>query len=440
MHGFLMQFLNITSIVYNGFLSVYYLLVIKYRFPDRKFKKAEKWFHIIPWSFGIVTAIIPAALKLYNPARWNCWISTDYKNPDDPRKELVLALQLAIFYVPLWITITLSGVCMFMIYQYVRKTELRTSVSSVVSSRLARTKQVAFQGVYFVVALMVTFCIPSIVRVISMTGGTAPRALIVLGGITAPSQGFLNAFAYFRIRATRQMRENPNTSKWRIVVGIIRAQLFPWWKPAGFLEDDGNDCEAKIDDNDDGHPDTETGASKSPAGRRATLRPSVILFAGSDWQSLRANGVNTIDSTRLPTAANRSPSSESQGQSVFPLKTLDGGGVGEDLTKTTQNEEATKKESPPNRSPSSEFQGQCVFPLKTPGGVGEYVSKTTQNEEATKKELSPNRSPTSESQGQSVFPMKTLDGGGVGEHVSKTTQNEEVTKKEDDRMDLVDDT
>jgi hypothetical protein len=109
MHGFLIQVFDTTSIVYNLILSIYYLLVIRYRCPDRKLKKTEKWFHIIPLSFGIVTAIIPAAFKLYNPAGWNCWISTDYKDPDDPRKDLVQAFQLAFFYVPLWVTIIVSG-------------------------------------------------------------------------------------------------------------------------------------------------------------------------------------------------------------------------------------------------------------------------------------------------------------------------------------------
>ena len=340
---------------------------------------------------------------------------------------------------------------MFMIYLHVRETELRTAGSSVVSSRLARTKQVAFQGMYFVAALILTWCIPSIVRVMNMTGGTPPRALILLGGITAPSQGFLNALAYFRIRATRQMRENPNTPKWRIVAGIVRAQLFPWWKPAGSLEDNGNDCEAKIDHS---HPDVETGASESTAGRRGSVqfqlakrttprRSSAPLYPGSDWKSLRASGVNTISLKRdVTTSATRScdgmntlskrDSAHSElsvnstdfqhKSSKLELEILKKGGVHEEDLSS-------------NGSPASESQGLSVFPIKTldGGSVGEDISKTTQNEEATKKELPPNGSPTSESQGLSVFPIKTLDGGSVGEDVSKTTQNEEATKKEDDR-------
>ena len=100
-----------------------------------------------------------------------------------------------------------------------------------------------------------------------MTGGSPPRALILLGGITAPLQGFLNSLAYFRIRAKRQMCENPNKSKWRIVAGIVRTQLFPWWKPAGSLEDNENKSEAKIDQS------RMTGASHvSSAGRRGSIQ------------------------------------------------------------------------------------------------------------------------------------------------------------------------
>ena len=85
-------------------------------------------------------------------------------------------------------------------------------------------------------------------------------------------------------------------------------------------------------------------------------------YPGSDWKFLRARGVNTISLSKRDSAyseleivkeggvheeelpPNGNPTSESQGQSVFPIKTLDGGDVGEDVSKITQNEEAKKKE------------------------------------------------------------------------------------------------
>jgi len=53
-------------------------------------------------------------------------------------------------------------------------------------------------------------------------------------------------------------------------------------------------------------------------------------------ETLKKGGVHEED---LP--PDRSPTSESQGQNAFPIKTLDGRGVGEDVSKTMlQNEEA----------------------------------------------------------------------------------------------------
>ena len=84
-------------------------------------------------------------------------------------------------------------------------------------------------------------------------------------------------------------------------------------------------------------------------------------YPGSDWKFLRARGVNTISLSKRDSAyseleivkeggvheeelpPNGNPTSESQGQSVFPIKTLDGGDVGEDVSKITQNEEAKRK-------------------------------------------------------------------------------------------------
>ena len=303
-HGFLIQVFDTSSVVYNGGLSIYYLLVIKYGWSDAKLRKLEKWFHLVPLAFGIITAIIPAAFKLYNPANWNCWIATDYKDPADSRQGLVQGFQLAFFYIPLAVTILLSSTIMFIIYLYVRENEMKTARMSAVSSRLTRTKQVARQGMLFVAALVVSWFFAAIMRVIQMSGGTPPTALIVVGGVFAPSQGFLNSITYFRIRASRQMRDNPDTPKWKIVRGIIQAQLFPWCGTLGSSHDDGNDCEANISiatptrisnasraDHDE-VPATISGEQcSSPIVKRPDLP--------CDWQSLRARGVQTMASKAL---------------------------------------------------------------------------------------------------------------------------------------------
>ena len=307
-HGFLIQVFDTSSVLYNGGLSLYYLLVIRYGWSDTKLRKIEKWFHFVPLAFAIITAIVPAAFKLYSPANWNCWIATDYKDPDDNRQGLVQAFQLAFFYVPLLVTILLSSTSMIIIYLYVRENEMKTARMSVVSSRLTRTKQVARQGMLFVAALGIAWFFPGMNRVIQMSGGTPPPTLIVLAGVFAPSQGFLNSITYFRIRASRQMRDNPDTPKWKIVRSIIRAQLFPCCGKLGSSLDDGNDCETNISNaTRDISTSRISNASRTDheevrgnINEEQCSPPTIkIPDLPRDWQSLRAMGVKTISSTGL---------------------------------------------------------------------------------------------------------------------------------------------
>lgn len=180
--GFILQ-ANTTSILYNGCLSVYYLVVIRFSWKDRQLKKLEKIFHVICFSFGFISASVLAALNLYGPANWNCWIaaSTDSNTiPSQERQVLVHRLQLGLFYIPLWCAIILSAICMFIIYLHVRKTEMTSARYS--GSELVRTKEVAMQGKLFVGAFVATWLFPSIARIIQISGGTPNSVLVVLAG------------------------------------------------------------------------------------------------------------------------------------------------------------------------------------------------------------------------------------------------------------------
>ena len=290
-HGFMTQMFNLASVLYSLLLSIYYLLVIKYRWPDRKFRLLEKIFHIIPWSFGFISALVPAILGLYNPAIWNCWIATDYKeaSPDDTTRALVYSFQVAFFYGPLVASISLCSISMSMIYLYVRKTELRTAGAQVAAARLVRTKQVAWQGAFFVTAMIVTWFFAGAIRIAQRFDAIIPPGLNVLAGTLAPSQGFFNSLAYFRIRYARQRRGNPDIPRWIIAAGIVRAQLIPCWKLRTSLQDDGNDCENKLNDDN-----SNSVLPQRPKRYRKKPTEPTEVSEGDDWKALRAKGVKSI--------------------------------------------------------------------------------------------------------------------------------------------------
>ena len=75
--GFWGQGGALTSICYNGSLTLYFLLVVRYGWKEEYIKrKVEVWLHLIPIAIGWSTAIAGLPLLLYNAFGWTCWINT----------------------------------------------------------------------------------------------------------------------------------------------------------------------------------------------------------------------------------------------------------------------------------------------------------------------------------------------------------------------------
>ena len=72
--GFIVQFSS-AGFLYMCALQLMYLLMIRYGWKERDILKLEKWFHIIPLAFGIMTATAALVMQQYNAADWDCWIA-----------------------------------------------------------------------------------------------------------------------------------------------------------------------------------------------------------------------------------------------------------------------------------------------------------------------------------------------------------------------------
>ena len=244
--GFIVQF-SISSILYNSCLSLYYLLIVKFNWKQRHLEKIEKWMHICPIMFGLATAIASLVLDVFHPANWDCWIAP---LKDDDKYVVVRALQWAFFFGILWTSIILSSLNMFAVYLYVRKSEKKSSkwgwkqAKNALDTRegsrrnverkkniirLKRSASVATQGKLYISAFVITWSFPTIVRATQLFGGNPPSWLIVCAGTMVPSQGFLNAIVYFRLRFNKCAAGNPNKSKLWVMKEIIRKNLFFWW-------------------------------------------------------------------------------------------------------------------------------------------------------------------------------------------------------------------
>ena len=61
-----------TTPLYNCSLATYFLVQLKYNWRDGRITKMEKWLHIIPWSVGLIPAIVGLAMKAFGPITFIC--------------------------------------------------------------------------------------------------------------------------------------------------------------------------------------------------------------------------------------------------------------------------------------------------------------------------------------------------------------------------------
>ncbi|KAL7535193.1 hypothetical protein ACHAWF_005082 [Thalassiosira exigua] len=74
--GFIVTLFNASAILYMCALQLQYLLTIKYGWTESRMRReAELYMHGFPWCLGLAAAIAQLALKLFNPADWDCWIA-----------------------------------------------------------------------------------------------------------------------------------------------------------------------------------------------------------------------------------------------------------------------------------------------------------------------------------------------------------------------------
>ncbi len=71
--GFLSVLTAVATPLYSCSLATYYLVQLRYNWSDSRIKALEKWFHIVPWTAGLIVAIMGLALKVNGPSPHHCW-------------------------------------------------------------------------------------------------------------------------------------------------------------------------------------------------------------------------------------------------------------------------------------------------------------------------------------------------------------------------------
>uniref|UniRef100_A0A7S4T168 G-protein coupled receptors family 1 profile domain-containing protein n=1 Tax=Ditylum brightwellii TaxID=49249 RepID=A0A7S4T168_9STRA len=239
------------SMSYNGSLAFYYLLFIKFNWSQQKLKKVEKWLHFYPFVNGLISIIVDMVQSS----------GTTIVLPWGICLPVVTASAWKYISSSMAFIVLLNILCLVMIYYHVRKTEKRSSVwaSHRSLSTLNKTKLVSKQCLLFfmVLALPWTFVVIS-----ALSNHIFQRYIFVIEFLSyffIPTSGFLNCIVYFRMRYFRLRIEHPDTSKKRIIFGIVRDNLFPCWcKDFTFQSrssEDGKDLEPAL--NGDGQDESE---------------------------------------------------------------------------------------------------------------------------------------------------------------------------------------
>jgi hypothetical protein len=213
--GFLEQ-AGVAATMYNGSLSTYYLLRIRYGWTTRQISRVEPWMHAIPLIFGLATMIASLALNLFNSGLFDCWIAPfpqrcqeSWRNNGETtceRGDNASLYQWLFDLIPKWSSILLVTINMVMTHQAVYRQDqaaLRFSIpvtpatppsSSSFSSRpkprVARI--LARQSYLYVGALYLTYVPVIITRLTKLISGGVYYGMLLTISITIPLQGFWN--------------------------------------------------------------------------------------------------------------------------------------------------------------------------------------------------------------------------------------------------------
>ena len=71
--GFFHYMTALSTPLYNCSLATFYFLQLRLNWTKRKIMAIEKWFHILPWTVGLIGAITAAALSSLGPYLNVCW-------------------------------------------------------------------------------------------------------------------------------------------------------------------------------------------------------------------------------------------------------------------------------------------------------------------------------------------------------------------------------
>jgi len=289
--GFFLQF-AIAAPLYNASLALYYLLMIRHGWSERRLKKLRWPIQIGVLTFGLGTAVSGLFLTLYNNALLWCWqasyppgcvdSSSAGAGPSGQQEGTTCTrgdnantiYRFAFFYAPLWAAISVATASMLATWWSIRHTGKKTEETLMSSftgkdarrlvrkmQRKERNRNVGIQCLLYLGAFYVTWTTATILRVVQSLGRPPSFGLVLSVAVCIPIQGLLNFVVYVRPRYQKYREAHPAAS---FVLALRRfsGSIFRLEK----TDDDEDDYNVALEDKDDTH----TTGESSAAPRRKT--------------------------------------------------------------------------------------------------------------------------------------------------------------------------
>lgn len=270
--GFFQQ-LSLSNVWYNGMLSFYFLLTVRY--GVREFDMArryEPWMHVLSLGFPLITASIGAGMGVYDEflIGHGCWITNYPKGcgcMEEGQEDNVCCMSPLIAWIfaglPALLVMLAIIVNNLLVFCHVRGTlqksrkylkEYRSSAmrgstargssmgnnnrQSQADPHAKRIHAVAVQGFLYVAVFFVLQLPTFILRVLESQNSVFPEdearifPILLLQGILWPLQGFFNLLIYIRPSYKRARADFPNESRlWAFRRALHGAKIQPTDEP-----------------------------------------------------------------------------------------------------------------------------------------------------------------------------------------------------------------
>lgn len=192
MLGWLRQ-LGFSSLGYNAFLSIYFVMTLKYNISAEDFAASyEAYIHFLTIFYFLMTATAGFVFNFYSelPVGLGCWVTEEYCFSEEHCIGKMLSWIYGAFAILMCLMILI--VCQFIIYFHIRGIFKREGIPT---SQSVHVKRVAMQGFLYVMSFFIAFTPSGIVRWLELYHGyDASReseiyGVMILYAICMPLQG-----------------------------------------------------------------------------------------------------------------------------------------------------------------------------------------------------------------------------------------------------------